>query len=297
LLALLRDRPLAHPGTVLHVVMVATQPMLVVWLVDRGLAADPGRWPALLAALRTGQTSLLVFLIASVFALLALVLRRDVFEVALLWCLASGATVVHGGVGTTGAALMLAAAQLTLIMALVEDGYRLAFVDQLTGLPGRRALDELLPTLNGEYALAMVDVDHFKRFNDRHGHEAGDQALRMVAQYLRGVGGGGRAFRYGGEEFVVVFGGAATADAREHLETMRKALAGRTFGIRAVNRPRRKPEGAASGKGPSERARVRVSIGLAGPTARRSTPPEVLRAADRALYRAKRAGRNRLVSV
>src|SRR4029077_7824091 len=85
--------------------------------------------------------------------------------------------------------------------------YCCAFVDALTGLPNRRALDEALARLSGDYALAMVDVDHFKQFNDTHGHDAGDRVLRSVAQQLRATRGG-QAFRYGGEEFCLLFTGA-----------------------------------------------------------------------------------------
>jgi len=74
-------------------------------------------------------------------------------------------------------------------------------------LPSRRALIERLPSLGRRYTVAMVDVDHFKNFNDTYGHDAGDQVLRMVASRLGEVSGGGTAFRYGGEEFTILFPG------------------------------------------------------------------------------------------
>ena len=67
----------------------------------------------------------------------------------------------------------------------------MAYDDELTGLPARRALNEALARLRGTYTVAMVDIDHFKRFNDEHGHDVGDQILRMVGARLAGVGGGG----------------------------------------------------------------------------------------------------------
>ena len=79
----------------------------------------------------------------------------------------------------------------------------MAFRDELTGLPGRRALNEKLQRMGRVYTLAMADVDHFKAFNDTHGRR-GDQVLRMVAAQLRRVSGGGHAYRYGGE-FTLVF--------------------------------------------------------------------------------------------
>src|SRR5256886_12520539 len=78
----------------------------------------------------------------------------------------------------------LATAGLMLVVSLIETSHHMAYDDPLTGLLGRRALDEALVRLGGHYAIAMVDIDHFKRFNDEHGHDAGDQLLRMLATKL-----------------------------------------------------------------------------------------------------------------
>ena len=118
----------------------------------------------------------------------------------------------------------------------------------------------------------------------------------MVATELRKVRGGGRAFRYGGEEFAILFPGAIPTAAREHLEAVRSAISARRFALRAQDRPRRKPSTPKKPARPTRLISVSVSIGVAGPNARQSTPETVLRAADRALYRAKSAGRNRVVS-
>ena len=89
---------------------------------------------------------------------------------------------------------------------------------------------------------AMVDVDHFKRFNDRYGHVAGDQVAADGGDRAGKVGGGGRAFRYGGEEFAVLFPGRTLDEAVEAMEAVRKAIATRGFALRAADRPRTKPE-------------------------------------------------------
>ena len=78
----------------------------------------------------------------------------------------------------------------------------------------------------------MCDVDHFKRFNDTYGHDAGDQVLRMVAAKLSQVGGGGRAFRYGGEEFLVVFRGRSAREAEPFVESLRRSIADAGFVLR-----------------------------------------------------------------
>src|SRR3990167_5951921 len=97
----------------------------------------------------------------------------------------------------------MAAAGAIMLVSLLQESHRLAFRDELTGLPSRRALEEGLHGLGPAHAIAMVDVDHFKKFNDTHGHDIGDQVLRLVAAQLRKIGGGGKAYRYGGEEFTL----------------------------------------------------------------------------------------------
>lgn len=292
LLVLMRDRSVTHPATILHVVAVAAQPFLVSRLLS---VFDPSQQPVLVQSMMTPQVSLLVFLVVALVAGLALAMRRGAFDFGLVWVLVDCAVVAYGGFEVDTVSLILAAAQLTWLLGMIEEAYRLAYHDQLTGLPGRRAFDSALQHLTGTYTIAMADVDRFKRFNDRFGHDAGDQALRMVADVLRGVRGGGRAFRYGGEEFVIIFSDAGIEDTREHLEVIRQEIASRNFGVRSVNRPRAKPDKPKPPKQPGRFVKVTISIGVAGPDARKTTAPDVLRAADRAMYRAKKAGRNRLV--
>ncbi len=182
---------------------------------------------------------------------------------------------------------------LAAILSVLYVSYRMAFVDGLTGLPNRRALDETLARLSGSYALAMVDVDHFKNFNDTHGHDAGDIVLRQVGRVLHRHARG-RAFRYGGEEFCVVFEGDDDERTEASLEAARTALESlRIFipksGRRIPNKSRRRDR--------PEFVGVTMSIGHASRSAERRHPQEVLKAADGALYRAKDAGRNRVMKA
>jgi diguanylate cyclase (GGDEF)-like protein len=187
-----------------------------------------------------------------------------------------------------------------------RDAEARASTDALTGLPNRHYFDEYVGLLarrrraGDAVGILMVDIDRFKALNDRHGHAVGDQALRWVARRLAAVGGGGEAFRYGGEEFAIVFPGATVAEARPHAEEVRKTISEDRFVLRGPGRPARRPKrangGSATTRG-SGTARVTVSVGLAATTARRRLPREVLAAADRALYRAKKAGRNRVVAA
>ena len=198
---------------------------------------------------------------------------------------------------STGAyALFMAAGGVVMIVALVQESHQLAFRDQLTGLPGRRALDERLRSLGERYAIGMVDVDHFKQFNDTHGHDVGDQVLRLVGGRLEQVGGGGVAYRYGGEEFSVLFADADINEAQGALEAIRASIESYKMAVRGADRPKQAEEGAKRrGAVPVDKVlSVTVSIGVAEPSAKRRTPREVVMAADEALYRAKKAGRNRV---
>jgi len=144
-------------------------------------------------------------------------------------------------------------------------------------------------------------VDHFKRFNDNFGHDTGDQVLRMVAGRLAQVEGGGRAFRFGGEEFAIVFPARNAAECVPHLDNLREAIERSSFIVRGPDRSRRRRDErryVKAGRRPVGSARTRtnvtVSMGVAESSARLRTPELVIEAADQALYRAKDNGRNRV---
>jgi diguanylate cyclase (GGDEF)-like protein len=191
-------------------------------------------------------------------------------------------------------ALFMGAAGLLLIVALLHESHQLAFRDQLTGLPGRRALEERLRSVGSRYAVAMVDVDHFKQFNDTHGHDVGDQVLRLVGGRLAEIEHG-TAYRYGGEEFCVLFPGSDIVAAERAVEAIRRTIEHYRMAVRAPDRPRQAEEGVKrrGARAPEKVLSVTVSIGIAAP-ADGKAPRAVLKAADEALYRAKKAGRNRV---
>jgi diguanylate cyclase (GGDEF)-like protein len=190
--------------------------------------------------------------------------------------------------------VMSSMTMLILVTAVAHEAYQMAFRDELTGLPGRRALNERLMRLGRQYVIAMTDVDHFKRFNDTHGHDVGDQVLRVVASRLRKVGGGGRAYRYGGEEFVVVFPGKTLEACLPHLEDLRKAIEEYVLKLRdQEKRPKDDQVGRQSRKRQvAKNVSVTISIGVAERQLAQRSSDEVLKAADKALYSAKSAGRN-----
>lgn len=183
-----------------------------------------------------------------------------------------------------------------LLLAVIQDSYRMAFLDELTGIPARRALLSDMKKLGNRYVVAMADIDHFKKFNDTHGHDVGDQVLRMVAIQLSRVTGGGRAYRYGGEEFTILFPNKSVAEAMPHLEKVRERIEAASFTLRGPDRPTKKPKDQKQDKPPKTGAgavvRVTSSFGAAEKMRDTPDPMAVMKKADEALYRAKKAGRN-----
>ena len=179
------------------------------------------------------------------------------------------------------------------ITAIIIHSYNLAYKDELTQLPSRRALKQKLSSLGKTYAIAMTDVDHFKKLNDTYGHDVGDDVLKMLATHLSQVEGGGKAYRYGGEEFTIVFPGKDAKNAAVYLEALRTTIDSTPFTIRHKKRPRKKPENNSPVSG-SKSLKVTVSIGVAGKTDGQS-PQDVMKTADQALYKAKKSGRNQVM--
>lgn len=234
-------------------------------------------------------TQKISFAAASLTLLGLAAMRRTRVEAGLFWVLLAAFMGLRHAGKEDEPLFYFGAAGLILVYAVLEHGYEIAHHDELTGLPGRRALKEVMLELGGRYAVAMCDVDHFKTFNDTFGHEAGDQVLRFIGSKLSQVGGGARAFRYGGEEFTVVFPGRTAEEAQPFVESLREGIATSNFGLRGPGRTEKKPEHASEGH---IFVTITISIGVAENSKKLSTPELVLKAADGALYRAKEAGRN-----
>ncbi|MDH1549652.1 MULTISPECIES: GGDEF domain-containing protein [Pseudomonas] len=193
--------------------------------------------------------------------------------------------------------IMCSQVMLMIAAAVAHEAYQMAFRDELTGLPDRRALNERMQRLGRNYVIAMTDVDHFKKFNDTHGHDVGDQVLRLVASRLAKVTGGGRAYRYGGEEFALVFAGKTAEECVPHVEAVREVIANYVMHLRdKYNRPQDDTAGRQRRAGSSGgTVSVTISIGVAERQADHRNPEAVLKSADQALYNAKGAGRNCVV--
>ena len=299
LVALLPERGTLTPAGLLRWVLLAVQLIIVVFLTqaftDQSLKFLTTHFlPARFTAWTpVQQPSIIAFLAIGV--LLAMAWLREPqspvrgYTYALLAVFAALSWPAAGA----GQELWLATAGLVLVVAVIEASYMMAYRDGLTELPGRRALNEALPRLSGQYTVAMVDVDHFKRFNDTYGHDAGDHVLRLVAARLAQSPGGGTAYRYGGEEFALVFPGKGQEECLPHLEELRETVETSRFTMRRRFRPRVKPKND-KGKKSRQAITITVSIGVAERNHRNTNPDQVVQAADKALYRAKEAGRNRV---
>jgi diguanylate cyclase (GGDEF)-like protein len=284
--------------------VIAAAGALVWWIVatERTATVDWAYAPLTATALpfdtpipQLGLASIVLGLVA---VAAAAVVQRSAVVGGLGWALAAFAFALHLSASKDALPIFTAAAGLALVVAVLQETYRLAFRDELTRLPSRRALNERLKATGRHYAVAMVDIDHFKGFNDTYGHDVGDQVLRMVAARLARVGGGGQAFRYGGEEFTVLFPGKSADEALPHLEALRAEIDSYRMAIRSSDRPRRKRAGKQrrTGASTAQTVSVTVSIGVAERGDRYDHAEAVIKAADKALYRAKRGGRNRIFS-
>lgn len=225
--------------------------------------------------------------------------RPTPLESGLLTALLLGLIGVALGENRVLRAIYFSTAGGALIVALIQNSYRVAFHDELTGLPGRRALKSLLNTVGERYVIAMLDVDHFKKFNDTYGHDVGDQVLCRVGRVIANVTGGGQYFRYGGEEFTIVFPNRSLRDALPHLDAVCAAMAATPFTVRGKDRPDNKPDAPHTSdptKAPATQVTITISIGAAEKSPRYEDWEAVMKASDQALYKAKQAGRNRVMA-
>jgi diguanylate cyclase (GGDEF)-like protein len=298
LFCFMRERGVLTTAGRMRLGFLLIQGGLIAWLiryhsggVAEFLASEIARFP-LPADNAISQPALFLLVPAFIVAAIRIVLRQTPVDSALLAAMLAVAAVSNWPTTPNLSVLFITAAALTLTLGVLQDSHNMAFRDDLTGLPSRRALNELLMDLGRRYVIAMLDVDHFKSFNDTYGHDVGDQVLKMVAGKINGVKGGGKPFRYGGEEFTVIFPRRGLAEAIPHLEEVRKSIAAYRLVLRDSDRPQKAGQGKKQrGSGEGETVSVTISIGAAE-SGNRSYPVEVLREADQALFRAKRKGRN-----
>ncbi|MBC8007523.1 MAG: GGDEF domain-containing protein [Prolixibacteraceae bacterium] len=306
--AFLRERgALNAPGLRrLSLILIEVGAMAAIMLSDAAEFTDVLYRPifehALLAGILIPQTGVVCTVVAVTVAVVCAVIRGSVIDAAFATAAASFALACNGllspdALVSPGEFVWFCTIAAVIVsVAVVQDSHHMAFYDELTGLPGRRALNQHLASLDGNFTLAMVDIDHFKAFNDTWGHDVGDQVLKLVAARLKRVGGGGTAYRYGGEEFTILFPGRRAFNVTQHVESLRRKIESYKLMLRERGRSRKlKPVGLLSNaSGANKWISVTISAGIAERRQRLDMPEVVLAAADKALYRAKSGGRNRV---
>ncbi len=311
LIALMHERGFTVAATAPVGLALFVQSIVVVVYCQSAGVSPPAHARHLAAAMSFPGYVLVIFTAAGVILIIRFLLTRKPVDSSLLWSLSAFFLSLSFAGNVRVSTMYSATAASILAVSIIENSYLLAYHDELTTLPSRRAFNDTLLRLTAPYAIAVVDIDHFKRFNDTYGHDIGDQVLRLVAANLARVTGGGQAYRCGGEEFTIVFPGKTTAEVVEHLERLRETVEASEFRMRGSDRrqaprgPDRRNErargrvrrGHAIRQLTQEKSRkpvsVTVSIGVAM-SAGETDPEAVVQAADKALYRAKNNGRNRV---
>ena len=211
----------------------------------------------------SGVTAIPLWILLSFVAAIAVFVRRffqtrKPIEPGFVWSVAAVFMWLEFAPVGKASDAYVATAALILAASLIETSYVLAYHDELTGIRGRRAFNESLLSLDQQYAIAIVDIDHFKKFNDTYGHDVGDQVLCMVAKRLSQVGGDGQSFRCGGEEFAIVFRNTSAKEAFDHLDALRQIIEKSTFHVRGSDRRSERKAGtiagASAGKSGNRRA-------------------------------------------
>jgi diguanylate cyclase (GGDEF)-like protein len=304
LFCFMRERGITTTSGRLRLTFIVVQTVMVAWIIryQHDYQAVPLFFSKdfFLAPFLTGQglPQLAVLLLGVGFLLISIraYTRQSPVDSGLLGVLIAVAIACSHLTSTDVPLVFISAAALILAGSVLQDSHNMAFRDELTGLPSRRALNEQLLGLGRQYVIAMLDVDHFKSFNDTHGHDVGDQVLKMVAKKMVAVKGGGKAYRYGGEEFTILFPRKKLADVIPFLEDVRKTVAAYQLVLRGNERPKQEKDGKKQrSAGRSEdTVSVTISIGVAESSESLRKTDEVIKAADQALYRAKSRGRNQL---
>lgn len=240
--------------------------------------------------------SLLAFAGALGLVLARSLVGRRPLAVGTAWALVASFLALDGAGAGKPASVYLVIAGLLLVAGSALEPRRVAYMDGVTGLPGRLGLNAALRRLPRRYVLACAEIDDFRRFREEHGVDAGRRMLRLVADRVAKVGGRGQPFYRDAQTFVVIFRRTGVSAAMRHMETVRRAVEKATLDIRVTDRPKGGAAPARPGK-VERTVAATVSIGIAQPARRGEDPDEVLLAAGRGVDRAKEAGMNRVVVV
>lgn len=237
----------------------------------------------------------LQFVLISISAMALVILLIKSLQSIYLFAIASLATLALVYMSSLSIILFASLGSFLCLFSAIITSRNMAFNDELTGIPGRRSLTQYAQEISGQFAVVMIDIDFFKNFNDKYGHDAGDNVIKLVASKIAKTGNRGRAFRYGGEEFTLVFDGKYIDDIRETIEGLRVQLESYPMAIRVQNRPKKSASESKNRRYSSvkqEIVRVTCSFGIAQSALGSNDFKAAIKRADSALYKAKKGGRN-----
>lgn len=297
--SLIKEEAIATWRGVLRLALILLQPSTVWWLSQpeqAGLAHSLLRpvFPTVGAGWTTvPQPALMAFAGAVLLIGVRFIMARNPFDSGTLWSLIASFLAVEGMRYGWSPTNFFSTAGLILFVTLVQSSHRLAYSDELTGLPGKPAYDEAVAALGTRYVLAVIGVDQLRQYGNRLGKSVSDQVLRLLAPKMTAAIGSGKVFRLAGEEFVVLFPRKTATATLVDLGVVRKSVEATELYL--SRRDRVWEGGQLPGlQSRNERLPATVSIGLAEAGEARSTLALVTKAAYRALYEAKAEGGNRV---
>ena len=308
--SLLKDRSLFSVHGLLRFSALALQAFAIWYLVTHQTALPMAllnyEWFTLPEALaifvQLPDTVIAIAVLASLAHMTLSLIRNSSLQATFFGCQLGLLGIASGYPHAAFVPFLVSSCGLMILLNIIMDSHDMAYRDELTALPSRRALNQMLLSLGRRYTIAMLDIDHFKKFNDTHGHDVGDEVLQMVAAKIARIAGGGKPFRYGGEEFTIVFPGKSPQQAQQHLEALRSEIENYKMVMRqhqrrnqssSANRAGQKARSRNTSESPANKSlSVTISIGYATREGDMKLPEAVIKAADQALYRAKNKGRN-----
>ena len=302
LLGFIRERSVLTLATALMISWFSLQAGIL-WLIyqfqpqllQHWLQWQPASIDLLPFALPYPFTVILVQLIAGLAVFLNWLKDQQLFNSYLLVTLVTSVWLLYAPLSAAQSQWLISLTLFLWLVLLFTRSHDLAYLDDLTGLPGRRALNQRLQNLGRRHCIAMTDIDHFKRFNDTYGHDVGDQVLKLVASKLSQVRMG-TAYRYGGEEFCIVFAGKRVEQVMPALEELRETIEAVKMQLRSDQRPEDNQQGKKMRGKVSDQANT-VSVTISIGVAQRQSKLDTVKEADKALYKAKAKGRNCVISA
>jgi diguanylate cyclase (GGDEF)-like protein len=298
-LSIMKESHLSSWRGILCLPLLLIQPVLVWWLAQPGQAsiAHSLQQP-LIPVLSTSWTAIpQLALVAFSGAVLLIGIRFGLngtpFDSGLFWTVIASFVAVqgyhHGWMPTN----FFSAAGLILFVALLQTSHQETYRDELTGIPGKVAYDQMVAGLGNKYVMAVVGIDQLKQYGNQHGKAVSEQMLQLIAPRIMAAAGGGKVHRLAGEEFTVLFPKKTATQTLVDLEAIRKAVEEADLYLRGRDRVWERGATART-KSQDVALPATVSIGVAESGDVRPSIGVVTKAAYRALYEAKGEGGNRV---